>query len=93
MKVNEAWPRWIAMEKREDLITRIVSHILAAAHAQGVTIKDRYLNDEDYEKYQEISRQREPPNMRICGANIQHAIRQSDIRPEDQKRPISVQHR
>jgi len=64
------------MEKGDEVLTRIASEILAAARAKGITIKDWYLSDEDYEKYQEIARQREEPDMRICGANIHRVAKQ-----------------
>jgi hypothetical protein len=63
------------MQKRDDLITRIASEILAAARAQGVTITDWYLNDEDYAEYQRIAQRRGTPDMRICGANMHRALK------------------
>ena len=63
------------MEKRDDLLTRIASEILAAGRARGVTIKDWYLNDEDYGEYERIAQQHDQPNVRICGARIHRAIK------------------
>jgi hypothetical protein len=64
------------MEKRGDLVTRIASDILAAARAKGVTIKDWYLDDKDYEEYRKIAQQRGQPKMKICGANIHRKVKQ-----------------
>ena len=64
------------MGKRGDLITRIASDILADARAKGVTIKDWYLDDQDYDRYEKIARQRGQPKMKICGANIYRKVKQ-----------------
>jgi len=61
--------------KRGDLITRIASDILADARAKGVTVKDWYLDDQDYEQYEKIARQRGQPKMKICGASIHRKVK------------------
>ena len=60
--------------KPGDLITRIASDILADARAKGV--KDWYLDDQDYDRYEKIARQRGQPKMKICGANIYRKVKQ-----------------